>query len=180
MLSNYKLILLNYLIMMVLILGLTTLQNTVYFSFFGLSTFPIYFWIPCLIYWALYRKIGESTFMLYFITLSVATSSSLHLGLLIIFNSLLMLSLFLFKRIYYTSWVFFSIACATTLFLFPILLWILARILEGKYYFHNILPWILGGMLTWLLSFVLLNLFQRIDKLTLTTGKENKKLLRAL
>ena len=150
------------------------IQNSFWPSFFG-TYIPVYLWIPCLIYWALYRQPGETTFMVYFIAMSVAANSSLMTGYLLTCNSLVFLSLLVFKRVYYTSWVFFSTACAFTLFFFPILLWILPQITDGKTYFPGFIPWLAGGLITWILSFPLLGLFQWIDNLTIVQSSERKQ-----
>lgn len=173
MLINYKLSFLNYFMMILSTLVITILQNSLWPSFFG-TNFPIYLWIPFLIYWALYRKTGETVFMVYFITLSVASTSSVLTGYLLSCNSLVLLTLLVFKRIYYTSRVFFSTACALTLMFFPILLWLLSQIMNGRtFYFYGFIPYLTGAVVTWIFSFPLLNLFQWIDNLTITKSAKH-------
>ena len=150
------------------------IQNSFWPSLFGIHL-PIYLWIPYLIYWSLYRKPGEGVFIVYFITISIAATSSLIVGHLLVCNSLIFLSLLLFKRVYYTNWVFFSTACALTLLFFPILLWIIPQITGGKAYFHSLIPWLAGGLVTWILSFPLLGLFQWIDNLTIVKPTERRQ-----
>ena len=174
MFTNYKLAVLNYTVMMLFIPFLTMIQNSFWPSIFG-NQIPIYLWIPCVIYWALYRRTGETVLMIYFITLSVASTSSLLAGYLLAFHALVLLTLFLFKRVYYTSWIFFSTACALTLLFFPFSLWVLSHIIAGKAYFPGFLSWIGGGVATWILSFPLLSLFQWIDHLTITQSAEHKQ-----
>ena len=113
--------------------------------------------------------------MLYFITVSVASTSSLLTSFLIVFHSLVLLTLLLFKRIYYTNWMFFSTACALTLLFFHFPFYILSRIMDDKFYFHGFLPWLSGGTITWILSFPLLGLFQWIDRLTIKKTIEYKR-----
>ncbi len=174
MFTNYKMAFLNYSVMMLLILLITMIQNSLLPSFFG-THIPIHLWIPCLIYWGLYRRTGETVFMIYFIALSIASSSSLLTGYLLTFNGLVLLTLLLFKRIYYTSWVFFSTGCALTLIFFPLLIWVFAQIVGGPFYFHGFLSELGGALLTWIFSFALLSLFQWIDYLTITKPKEHKR-----
>ncbi|MDE0518086.1 MAG: hypothetical protein OXH36_00810, partial [Bdellovibrionales bacterium] len=137
-----------------------------------------YLWIPCLIYWALYRKIGETVFMLYFITLNTIATSPLLTGYLLIFHSLILIVLFVFKRIYYTSWVFFSTACAFSVLLFPISMWILSRIMNGTVYSYMFLPWLGGGIVTWILSFPILGLMKWIDQMTIGKSAKYKSMRR--
>ena len=160
--------------MMLLILIINLFQNSLWPAVFG-TNLPIYLWIPFLIYWALYRKTGETIFMIYFITLSIASTSSVLTGYLLTCNSLILLTLLVFKRIYYTSWVFFSTACAFTLIFFPILLWILSQMIDGRTYFHGFVPYLMGAVVTWVLSFPLLNLFQWIDNMTIIKSIERRQ-----
>ena len=173
MFTNYKMAFLNYSVMMLLILLIIMIQNSIWPAFFGVHI-PIHLWIPCIIYWGLYRRTGETVCMIYFITLSLASSSSLLTGYLLTFNGLVLLILLLFKRIYYTSWIFFSIGCALTLIFFPLLIWVFTKIIDGHFYFYGLLPELGGAMITWIFSFLLLGLFQRIDYLTITKPKEYK------
>ena len=172
MFINYKMAILNYTLMLLFVLLTTLIQNSLLPSIFGIST-PIYLWIPYLIYWALYRKTGETVFMIYFITFNVASTSPLLVSYILIFNALIFLTLLFLKQIYYTSWTFFSIACFLTLILFPISLWILSQFMDGIAYFQFI-PWIKGVIATWILSFPLLLFFQWIDHLTIIKQKEYK------
>jgi len=165
MFTNYKMAFLNYSIMIISIPVITMIQNSLWPSLSGIKI-PVYLWIPCLIYWGLYRKTTEAVFMVYFITLNIASTSSLPAGYLLTFNSSILLILLLFKRIYYTSLIFFSTACAASLFFFPILLWSLSWVIDGKTYFHGFILWLGGGITTWILSFPLLGVFQWIDNIT--------------
>ena len=174
MLIKQKMIFFNYLIMIFLFFIITMFQNSFWPSLFGIHL-PVYLWIPYLIYWSLYRKPGEAALIVYFITISIAATSSLMVGYLLVCNSLIFLSLLLFKRVYYTSWVFFSTACALTVFFFPILLWTIPQIIGGKTYFHGFIPWLAGGLVTWILSFPLLVVFQWIDNLTIVKSTERRQ-----
>ena len=174
MFVNYKWAGLNYFIMTLLVLLIIMVQNSLWPSFFG-THFPLYLWIPCLIYWSLYRRIGETVLMAYFIAFCLASSSPLMLGYLLSFNSLVLLILLLFKKIYYTSWVFFSVSTAGALFFFPLIIWIFAEVMGGHSYFYGFLPELGGAILTWIFSFALLGFFQWIDHLTITKPKETKQ-----
>ncbi|MDE0119993.1 MAG: hypothetical protein OXM55_08320 [Bdellovibrionales bacterium] len=177
MFTNYKIVLINYILMIIFILFIAVIQNSLWPSVFG-THIPTYLWIPCLIYWALYRKTGETVFMLYFITLNTTATSPLLTGYLLIFHSLALIVLFLFKRIYYTSWVFFSTACAFSVLFFPIPLWFLSRIINGTMYLHGFLPWIGGCIITWILSFPILGLLKWIDHRTIGKSAGYKPLRR--
>jgi len=149
-------------------------QNSLWPSFFG-TYIPIYLWIPCLIYWAIYRNTGETIFMLYFITINIASTTSLPITYLLSFHALMVLVLFLFKRIYYTSWLFFNTACACALFCFQPVIWGLSYIVDNKSYFHGWIPWIVGGIITWVLAFPILSVFQWMDHITIHRSKEYQK-----
>ena len=163
--------------MIIFILLIAMIQNSLWPTVFG-TYIPIYLWIPCFIYWALYRKTGETVFMVYFITLSTVATSPLLAGYLLTFNSLVLLVLFLFKRLYYTSWIFFSAATAFTLLFSPIPLWILPQIMKGTVYFHGVIPWLGGGIVTWILSFPMLGFLKWIDHLTIIERVEYKQIRR--
>ena len=163
----------NYSIMMLLILLVIMIQTSLWPTFLG-THIPIHLWIPCIIYWSLYRRTGETVCMIYFITLSLASTSALLTGYLLTFNSLVLLILLLFKRIYYTNWIFFSIGCAITLLFFPLFIWAFAKIMDGHSYFYGLLPELGGVVITWIFSFLLLGLFQQVDYLTITKPKEYK------
>ncbi len=173
MFINYKMAFLNYIVMGMIILLITLFQNTGP-GLFGFDI-PLYLWIPCLVYWGLYRNTGETIFMVYFITLSIASTSSLLAGYLLTFNGLVLLTILLFKRIYYTSLMFFSIASALALFFFPVVLWVLSQFMESKAYLHAIPTWMAGMGITWALSFLLLGLFKGIDSFTLTKTEGEKR-----
>lgn len=173
MFINYKMAFLNYAGMGGVILFATLFQTTSP-GLFGFDI-PIYLWIPCLVYWGLYRHTGETIFMVYFITLCIASTSSLLVGCLLIFNGLVLLTILLFKRIYYTSLMFFSTACALALLFFPIVLWVLSQFIEGKTYSHKIPAWLAGMLTTWALSFLLLGFFKGIDSFTLVKKEGEKR-----
>lgn len=168
MVINFKLLFLNYALMLCLIPFLTMIQNSIWPSIFT-NSIPIYLWIPFIIYWAIYRKPGETIFIIYITTLSVASTSSLFAGYLLILHALILLTIYLFKRVYYTNWMFFSTACAVTLFLIPIILWVLSQINNSLVYFSGTINWLLGGFITWVLSFVILFILKKIDSITLFT-----------
>ena len=160
---------------MLLFLPLITLvQNSFITSVFGTST-PIYLWVPYLIYWSLYRKPWEAVFIVYFVSLSIASTSPLLASYILAFNSLVLLTLLFLKKIYYTSWVFFSIACFLILILCPVSLWILSQFMDGIAYFHKLIPWIKGVLITWSFSFPLLFFFHWVDRLTIIKPVEHKR-----
>ena len=164
---------LNYWVAITLILITALVQNTLRISFFGFDA-PFYLWIPCLLYWAIYRGAWSTVFMVYFITLNTVSVGALPIGYILIFNSLSVLVLFLFKRVYYTDIMFFSIATAVALLFFPIGIWVLSLVTEGPMYFHHPVSWLLGGLVTWLISFLIFYIFQRLDQLTMTPDGEQK------
>ena len=75
-------------------------HNSKQFMAFLFDNIPIYLWIPCLIYWAIYRQTVETVFIVYFITFNTASTSSLLTGYFLVFNAVILLVLLLFKRIY--------------------------------------------------------------------------------
>ncbi len=149
-------------------------QNSFWPEIFG-KHLPLYLWIPCLIYWLLYRTTWKATLMIYFLSFLVAASSTVLISHLLLIHSLIFLITLFFKRVYYTSWTFFSTACAISLLFFPPLLWISSILLENHFYFPPVLYWIGGGMISWLLSFPLFLLLQQTDQLCLK--KTHKKII---
>ncbi len=145
-------------------------QNNIWPGVTGIN-FPLYLWIPFLVYQALYRKAGEAVFMAYFITFSSASTSSMPAGFLLAVNALILLALFLFKRIYYNSLMFFSTASIGALLFFPIALWFLFYIMTGTIYFHGFTALLGGVTVTWLFSFPLLGLLKWWDRLTIHERK---------
>ena len=59
MFINYKTAFFNYIVMILLIFCIILIQNSIWPSLFGIYA-PIYLWLPCLIYWGLYRNTGEA------------------------------------------------------------------------------------------------------------------------
>ena len=162
MFKKYKMYILNYLIMITLFFLIGLFENSLLPGIFG-PLFPICLWMPFLIYWTMYRKIGEAIFMIYFITFSLASLSSLHISYLLVFHSLVLLTLILLKKFYYISWVFFTLAVAGAVFSFPLVLYILQTTMGEKVAFPNVLFWFVGGVIAWLFSFPLLSLVKWID-----------------
>lgn len=139
-------------------------QNSIWPEIFG-EYFPLYLWIPCLIYWLLYRSTWQAGIWIYIFSLWMAANSTILLSHFLMLLALMFLVILFFQRVYYTSLNFFSTACAVSLLCFPCLSWLLSIWLEGYFYFPPLLSWIGGGMVSWILSFPLFFLFTWIDHL---------------
>ncbi len=158
-------------IMIVCILLIMIVQN----SLWPLSVskgIPIYLWIPCLVYWFLYRTTGESLLMIYFISLITAGSTTVLVSYLLLIHALIFLVILLFKRVYYTSLVFFSVATGLSLLCFPVLLWMIS--MGSEKYVSQVFFWLNGSVVSWLLSFPLLWLFTKTDRIMLMSSTHRR------
>ena len=159
--------------MAVLVFLIGLFENSILPGVFG-HLFPICLWVPFVIYWIIYRQIGPAIFMIYFVTFCLASLSSLHIGYLLVFNSLVFLTLILLKKFYYVSWVFFSLASAGALFSFPLVVYILQITMGQKVAFPNVLFWLVGGAVAWLFSFPLWGLIKWIDFITIAPARHKQ------
>ncbi len=176
MFESYKFVLINYLLMILLTLIIVTIQSSIRISFFGIYlSLPL--WIPLVIYWITYRQLQEAVGMVYFVTFAISSASTISLGELLMIHSFIFLVLLFFKRVYYANWVFFSIACGVSLTFFPFFLWGLSKIMGQNTYFPRLISWLLGGTLSWGLSFPLLGLLRQIDRWSLLKQKGTKRML---
>ena len=155
---------LNDLLTAVFIVCTINFQNAFWPEWFG-PYFPLSLWIPCLIYWLLYRPLWKATFMLYFISVFTATGSTIPLSLLLLLHSLIFLIILFFKRVYYINWTFFNTATVMSLLLWTPLLWMVSQWLNASFYFPPVWTWLGGGVVSWLFSLPLFVLLQQIDKL---------------
>jgi len=161
---NYKKILLSVVYMVFTVLFISTIQNNIWPVIFGI-TVPLQLWIPCLVYWTLYRSTGSIIVFVYLNTINIVSLSVLPLSGLLGITCLIALLLIFFKRVYYVNWMFFSIGTAITLFFLPVLLLCFSIWSDGKTYIPSLVFWIGGGIISWLLSFPLFWFFQRLDQL---------------
>ena len=170
-LARSKALFVNYAGLIILFIPMIIIiQNNVWPHFTGIHC-PLSLGIPFLVYHALYRKAGHAVFMAYFVTFSSAATSSLPAAYLLAVNTAILLGLFLFKRIYYSSLMFFSTASAVALLFFPGAICLLFYIMTGTGYFHGFAALLGGGFVTWLFSFPLLGLLQGYDRLTIFKQK---------
>ena len=155
----------NHLLFAGLFLFALVLQNRIWPAFFGL---PIFLFPAFLVYGALYRKPVFVIFMLYFISFCLAGSSALPFSFLLAFNSFLTLLLLLFRKVYSTNILFFSLTCALVLFLFPVFVFLFAKLIGDKPYIYGPVFWIGGALLSWCFCLPFLRLFQTLDNWTLS------------
>lgn len=172
--TAYKTTLLSDTLTTFLIVLVVIFQNSIWPETIG-RHFPLYLWVPCLMYWLLYRTTWKAVLMIYFLSFFIAASSTALVSHLLLIHSLTFLITLFFKRVYYTSWTFFSTACAISLLFFPLLLWISSVWLENHLYIPPVLYWIGGSVLSWALSFPLFLLLQQTDQLCLK--KTYKKII---
>ena len=150
--------------MMFTVFFISTIQNNIWPVIFGI-TLPLHLWIPFLVYWTLYRSTGSTILFIYLITINMISLSVIPISCLLGIACLTTLLLIFFKRVYYVNWIFFSIGTGLTLFFFPILLLLFSFWSDEKIYIPNLIFWIGGGVISWLLSFPLLWFFQKMDQL---------------
>ena len=163
-LFNYKRILLSFSYTIFIIFFISTIQNNIWPVIFGIHL-PLQLWIPCLVYWVLYRSTASAIFFIYLITINMISLSVISLGCLLGIASFIAFLLIFFKRVYYVNWIFFSTGTAVALLFFPFLLLLFSGWTDGKIYMPHFGPWIGGGLMSWLFSFPLLWIFQRMDQL---------------
>lgn len=170
---NYKKILLTFFYMIITIFFISILQNNIWPVIVGIHL-PLQLWIPCLVYWALFRSAGPAIFFIYLMMINMVSTSAIPFGCLLGVTSLITLLLIFFKRVYYINWMFFSIGTALVLLFFPLLLWLFSGWTDEKIYIPNLIFWLGGGLMNWLFSFPLLWLFQWVDQLLNIKPEEQK------
>lgn len=152
----------NYLLMFLVILTLTLVSGTLWpFS----SYIPFEWGIPFLIYWVLYRETLETICLFYVVTFTVASTSSLLVSHLLILHTGVFLILTTLKNLYYTNRMFFGMACGFTLFLKPVLLWLLSRSFDIRADFVALIPWIAGTLINWILIWPVFYILKGVDHL---------------
>ena len=179
MFISYKTAVLNYLAMTAMVFFVTLVQNSLWPAVFGTYA-PLYLWPACVVYWTLYHKPGSAVFIIYLVSLSTASTSSQPFGCILLFNSLIFMTIIFFKRIYYTNFKFFGTALVIALLCLPLIFWLFSLITDGKSYFYGFLPYLAGILASWLFSCPVFGMLKYIDHLTHAQTAENRPLETAL
>ena len=170
---SYKPILLSFAFTIFTVFFISAIQNNLWPVIFGIHL-PLQLWIPCLVYWTLFRSFGSTIMFIYLITISISSLSSVPFSCLLAAVSIIVFILSFFKRVYYINWMFFSIGTALALLFFPALLWLFSGWLDNKPYIPNGVFWIGGALTAWLFSFPLLIIFQWVDQKLTIQLEENR------
>lgn len=148
-----------------LVLG--TIQTSLWFQIFGYFPSPA-FWIPALIYVALYRSTMETVVFSYLVGFVLSTMTAMPAGLFMTVCLALSLSTQLIKqRIYWTASSYFMMICGVSAFLFHVYHWA-ATFLIGDIPLTSpqISDWLIQALLTPLIAPVLHPVFMWFDKVT--------------
>ena len=152
----------NYLLMLLVILALTLVSGTLW----PLHPYIAFEWGTCfLIYWVLYRETLETICLFYVVTFITASTSSVLVSHLLILHTGVFLILTTLKNLYYTNRMFFGIACGLTLFLKPVLLWLLSRSFDIRADFVTLIPWMAGTLVNWILIWPVFYTLKGLDHL---------------
>jgi len=153
-LKNQSLVLANYGLHLIFALFIAALQCSLWMQIFGSFPAP-HFWLPTLVYWSIYRDLGEGLIMTYLLTIFLASLTALPLGLFFFINlSLFLTSYFSRKRFYWSGTSFFMMNSALMTFLFVVFHFIFSWSLE-KNPIQELLffQWIMKPLLTALSAF---------------------------
>jgi len=165
---TFKPIFINYILMSFVIFGIILVQST-FWSFFISRYIPLLLWLPFLVYWSLFRGTWETIFIIYLLSVSLATTSTVPVSYFLLTHLLFFIILITFKKFYYTNRTFFSLACALSFIFLPIFLGILSILKEGSSFFPPLMPWMTGGILSWFFAWPLFYLLKWLDDQTLSS-----------
>ncbi len=157
----------NYVLFVIILVLLTSLQCSLWMQLLG-SFPPPQTWIPFVVYAALYRRPAESLALAALLTLAATSLSAIPLGLFLMLNLLLVGFIVLFKeRIYWPGSTYFVLVCGSSVILFSLLHLSLSWMIEFNPIRHyHLFDWTLGSLLTMLIGFPLYRLLNWIDHLT--------------
>ena len=149
------------------VLILATVQSSLWFQIFGYFPSPA-FWIPAVIYVALFRSTLEAVIMSFLFSLVISTMSSMPEGVLVTTTMLLALSARMFRqRIFWNSNSYIMMITGVAALFFHLYFWILSSFFaDFSMHSPQVLDWLLEALLTPLVAPILFKLFQWIDRIT--------------
>jgi len=150
-----------------MVLFLATVQSSLWFQIFGYFPSPA-FWIPALIYVAIFRTTLEAVILSFLFALAISTMSSMPDGILVTTTMLLALSARTFRqRIYWNSNSYIMMICGVGALLFHLYFFIASMFFsEISMHSPQVLDWLLEALLTPAVAPALFKLFKWIDVLT--------------
>jgi cell shape-determining protein MreD len=148
-----------------LLLG--TVQTSLWFQILGYFPAPA-FWIPCLVYVALFRSTLEVVIFAYILAFLLATLTAMPEGILMIVCLALALSVQVFKqRIYWTESSYIMMTCGIASLLFNIYHMVVTfAIGSAPLTRPAISDWLIQALLTPLVAPGLMPVFRWFDRLT--------------
>ncbi len=129
---------------------------------------PPYFWIPTIVYLALYQPPLKAVVTIYVTSLVISSMSSMSAGLLMLNHLLIFTILLALKsRVFWPGTSYFMLATAIASFAFSPFLFLLSIMIEANPMpYPRVLPWLTAVLLTPILSPFLYNIFIWTDRTT--------------
>lgn len=157
----------NYLLFIFFTLLLLGIQSTLWLLVFG-DFPPAHFWVPTIVFWAIYRNFFEGVTMTYLITMVICSYSVAPLGLMLFINSTCFALIYLLRtRLYWPGTTFIMLANGVFALAHPIVHYSFSHGFETTpiqdFLFFE---WALRALLTTLLSLVIYPIFLTIDRIT--------------
>lgn len=157
----------NYSVFTLASLTLAALQCSLWLQFFGYFPAP-HVWLPTLVYWTLYRNLGESLVMVYILAFVASPLTAMPLGILLFTHICLFLVVLLIKhRFYWVGSVYFMIISGVLAALFPLFHLLFSWLFESTPITDfQFFQWIMRGLLTALVALPFFRLFRWMDRIT--------------
>jgi cell shape-determining protein MreD len=157
----------NLLLFALATLLLGTVQTSLWFEIFGYFPAPA-FWMPCLVYVALFRSTIETVIYAYLVAFLLATLTAIPEGTLMVVCLAVALSVQVFKqRIYWSESTYFMLICGIASLLFNV------YHMASTFFIGNaaltspqISDWLIQALLTPLIAPGLMPIFRWIDRIT--------------
>ncbi len=149
------------------LLLLMSFQSSIWLQFFSQSPAPS-LWITFLVYGAFYRSLGETILLTYLTSFVASVFLNMPLGLLLLCNSLCMLSLLTFKsRFMVTNPSFLALLTLLTNLLFPLAHYLASQFFEtNPIHRFEFFSWLISSLITALISVALFQFYMWLDKVT--------------
>ena len=149
----------------VMVLG--TVQTSLWFQIFGYFPGPA-FWIPCLVYVALFRSTLETVIFAYISGFILSTMTAMPEGILMIVCVTVAVSTQIFKqRIFWSASSYIMMTCGLAALLFHITHWCLSFLLGNQPMTGpEVSDWLIEALLTPLVAPVMFPVFRWFDQIT--------------
>jgi cell shape-determining protein MreD len=149
------------------ILVLGTLQTSLWFQIFGYFPGPA-FWLPCLIYIALFRSTLETVIFAYITGFILSTMTAMPEGVLMIVCVSVAVSAQLLKqRIYWSATSYVMMTCGLAALLFHLVHWCISYLVGSQPITSpEISDWLIEALLTPLVAPALFPMFRWFDRIT--------------